>query len=291
MVKVDGRSPVAELPRVEAESGSPAAANPRAAARTVPGAADSYRPPTYVMTSGFGATQLRVIPDGASPPSQGEWIYKSEVDATQAMIQNILDGKGSVSVSETTPGWIFGLFAKDVPGFRSHVENDLRMLARTSIGRALINEISQHKHKVIIRPTTGGAMVKPDDEGAARKSPDGFGKGSGATVLLPIGQTDTSVVVYRKPMPIFERGKMTLPSTPSDTDEIAQPRFMTLAHELVHVHRGQRGAIEPKGLSRSDGYTNEEEYQAITGSDGFTENKVREAYGYPKRYGHFYRKK
>ncbi|MEC9464432.1 MAG: M91 family zinc metallopeptidase [Myxococcota bacterium] len=256
----------------------------------VPHDRDSYVAPTYVTVAGFGNEQLTVIADGADPPSQGQWIFKSEVAPTQAMLEGILNGTGNVCIDETTEGWLFGLFAKECPGFKGAIEKDLRYLARTPLGRQLLQEITNRDQKVVIRPTTSdkGGLVKPDSESKARKAGQTPGAGSGSTVLIPVDLRDDTFVVYRKPPPVFERGKMVIPEIPSENEEIPQPRFMTLAHELVHVHRGQRGLIEPKGSHRRDGYLNQEEFQTINGDYKFTENKIRRSFGLQARFGHFH---
>ena len=100
------------------------------------------------------------------------------------------------------------------------------------------------------------------------------------------------MVVYRRPQEDYSRHAMQRRSReyviPGKDDEIPQPRFMILAHELVHVHRAQRGVIEPKGSHRNDGYLNQEEYETIAGNSyKFTENKLRRSFGMPARFGHF----
>ena len=256
----------------------------------IPGSADRYVAPTYVMTSGFGKEQLRVIPDGAKAPESGQWIYKSEVSKTQAMLDGIMEGSGSLSIKETTKGWLFGLFSKEVTGFKARLEGDLRQLARTPLGRELLKDITSHSQKVVIRPTTGGALVEPESESGARKSSAGPGGGSGATVYLPAEQTDTSYVVYRKPMPIFQNGKNDLArcSQRNRRDRSAElhdtgPRTRPCPPRSTRLDRAQ-------GMKRTDGYTNEEEFQTIRGDYAFTENKIRKAFDLPARYGHFHHK-
>ena len=149
-----------------------------------PHAHDSFevpKAPTYVTIGGFGREQLQVIADGADPPQQGQWIFKSEVGPTQAMLDSILNGTGNVTIDETTTGWVFGLFAKECPGFKQAIEKDLRHLARTPMGREMLSEITSHENKVVIRPSTSGqgGLVKPDSESNARRSSSGPGSGSG----------------------------------------------------------------------------------------------------------------
>ncbi len=299
MVKVGNPNIVAgTTPRSQVSGDSATPSNPTSTGASggppvSPHANDSFeapKTPTYVTVGGFGREQLQVIADGAKPPEQGQWIFKSEVGPTQAMLDSIINGTGNVSIDETTTGWIFGLFAKECPGFKQAIEKDLRHLARTPMGREMLNDITSHENKVVIRPTTSGkgGLVKPDSESKARRSGSGPGVGSGSTVFSPNDLTDGTFVVYRKPAPIFRLGKMTIPKVPTENEEIAQPRFMTLAHELVHVHRGQRGLIEPKGSLRDDGYQNQEEFQTINGEYEFTENKIRRSFGLESRFGHFH---
>ena len=296
MVKIGGLSGVGvntPLGNVSDASSAPSTSDApitRSSPPPGPHARDTFVAPQYVTVGGFGHEQLSVIADGAEPPSTGQWIFKSDVAPTQAMIDGILNGTGSVSIDETTEGRLFGLFSKECPGFKAAIEKDLRQLARTPMGRQLLAEITSHDQKVVIRPTNSdkGGLVKPDSESKARKTGTAPGVGSGSTVLIPADLRDDTFVVYRKPPPVFERGKMVIPEIPSENEEIPQPRFMTLAHELVHVHRGQRGLIEPKGSHRKDGYQNQEEFQTINGDYQFTENKIRRSFGMQTRYGHFH---
>jgi len=244
----------------------------------------------YVATGGFGDEQLTVIEDGAKLPTQGQWILKSEVSSTQAMIESIVAGNGNVSIEETTEPWLFGLFYKTCPGFKEEIKKDLLKLVRTSMGRNLLKDIMEHDKPVVIRPTMSnqGGLVKPSDESNARRTHDQSGVGSGATVHIPHGLKDDTFVVYRKPPFMGFRRRSPEYEIPGKGEEIAQPRFMTLAHELVHAHRGQRGLIEPKGSNRNDGYLNQEEFQTINGDYTYTENKLRRAFGMPSRFGHFH---
>lgn len=244
----------------------------------------------YQTTCGFGDQQLQVIADGAARPIRGEWIYASEVKPAQALVEAILSGDTSLSVEETTKPWLCGLFFKRCPGFRNAIHADLLKLSRSPAGRQLLREISEHTKPVVIRPTTStkGGLVEPLNESKARRTPRKQGEGSGSIVHIPHDLKDDTFVVYRSPGFDYDTGRMRSGMDPSADDEIAQPRFIILGHELVHVHRAQRGALTPKGCHRRDAYHNLEEYETIAGEYKFTENRLRAAHGLPNRYGHFH---
>jgi len=248
--------------------------------------------PVHQSTNGFGAEQLTVISDGARRPMKGEWIYQSEVKPALELVEDILSGNTSLHVEEMTEPWLCGLIFRRCPGFKEAIEADLRKLSRSPIGRKLLLEIANHPSEVVIRPTTskGGGLVKPKSETKARRGRTKAGEGSGSTVYMPYGLKDDTYVVYASPGFDHETGKYRSPMSPGVDDEIAQPRFIVLGHELVHVHRGQRGTIAPKGWHRSDAYHNQEEYETIDGEYRFTENRLRSAHGLPERYGHFHHK-
>jgi hypothetical protein len=244
----------------------------------------------YQSTGGFGEEQIQVIADGAPQPLRGEWIYASEVKPAQALVEAILNGDTSLSVEETTQPWFCGLFFKRCPGFRDAIRADLLKLSRSPVGRSLLREITEHAKPVVIRPTTStkGGLVEPLNENKARRSPRKPGEGSGCVVHIPHGLKDDTFVVYRSPGFDYEKGKLRSGMEPTADDEIAQPRFIILGHELVHVHRAQRGGLTPKGCHRRDAYHNQEEFETIAGEFKFTENRLRTAHNLPNRYGHFH---
>ena len=166
-------------------------------------------------------------------------------------------------------------------------------LSRTPVGRKLLKEIAEHPKPVVIRPTTStkGGLVEPFNEHQARRTPHQLGKGSGSTVHIPYDLKDDTFVVYRRPGFDYDTGRMRDGMNPTEDDEIAQPRFIILGHELVHVHRGQRGKIAPKGSHRRDAYHNQEEFETINGDEALTENRLRRAHDLPNRYGHFHHRK
>ena len=249
--------------------------------------------PQYRTTNGFGQEQLQVIANGAPQPIRGEWIYASDVESAKALVESILNGDTSLSVEETTQPWFCGLFFKRCPGFREAIRKDLLKLSRSSIGRKLLKEIAENPKPVVIRPTTStkGGLVEPLNENKARRTPHKDGSGSGSVVHIPHDLKDDTFVVYRSPGFDYDTGRMRNGMDPSVDDEIAQPRFIILGHELVHVHRAQRGKITPKGCHRRDAYHNQEEYETINGEEQFTENRLRSAHGLPNRYGHFHHRK
>jgi len=253
---------------------------------------ERINPPRYRSTGGFGSEQLQVISRGAAQPIRGEWIYDDEVQATQELVDAIFTGDTSLSVEETTKPWFCGFFFKRFPGFRDAVRNDLLKLCRSSVGRRLLRQIAEHPKTVVIRPTTSkkGGLVEPLNERQARRSPRQDGRGSGSVVYLPHDLRDDTFVAFRSPG--FDENTRRLRSgmDPSREDEIAQPRFMILGHELVHVHRAQRGKLAPRGSHRRDAYHNQEEFETINGDGLFTENRLRAAHGLPNRYGHFHRR-
>ena len=260
----------------------------------------------HISTHLFGGKeQLRIIPEGVRPPSSGQWIAQKDVEPTLELIDNIMTGKSTVSVEESTKpsflDWLLpkvvsdfigSIFSRNCPGFKENMKQDLLHIARTPIGRELLQELTSGPFPVVIRPTMGsGGIVKPDDENRARRernSPNPS-RGSASTVHLPHDLTDQSMVVYRRPQIMdYSRRRGREYVIPTESDEIPQPRFMILAHELVHVHRAQRGVLEPKGSHRNDGYVNQEEFETIAGNSyKFTENKLRQSFGMPARFGHF----
>ncbi|MBT6178961.1 MAG: hypothetical protein HOI23_17085 [Deltaproteobacteria bacterium] len=244
----------------------------------------------YRSTNGFGTEQLQVIADGAPQPIRGEWIYASDVKPALALIDSILSGDTSLSVEETTKPWFCGLFFKRCPGFREAIRGDLLKLSRSPLGRQLLREIAEHTKPVVIRPTTStkGGLVEPLNESKARRTPRKQGEGSGSVVHIPNDLKDDTFVVYRSPGFDYDTGRMRSGMDPSTDDEIAQPRFIILGHELVHVYRAQRGQLTPKGYHRRDAYHNQEEFETIAGESRFTENRLRRAHGLPNRYGHFH---
>ena len=244
----------------------------------------------YRSTNGFGSEQLQVIADGAPQPIRGEWIYASDVKPALALIDSILSGDTALSVEETTKPWFCGLFFKRCPGFREAIRGDLLKLSRSPLGRQLLREIAEHTKPVVIRPTTStkGGLVEPLNESKARRTPRKQGEGSGSVVHIPNDLKDDTFVVYRSPGFDYDTGRMRSGMDPSTDDEIAQPRFIILGHELVHVHRAQRGQLTPKGYHRRDAYHNQEEFETIAGESRFTENRLRRAHGLPNRYGHFH---
>ena len=273
---------------------------PRLALRDASGSADlkpavrdtfeRVRAPLYRTTNGFGPDQLQVIADGAPQPARGEWIYASEVEPAKALIESIFNGDTSLTVEETTKPWFCGLFFKRCPGFRDAIRQDVEKLSRTPVGRKLLREIAENSKQVVIRPTTStkGGLVEPFNERHARRTPRQPSQGSGSTVHIPHDLKDDTFVVYRSPGFDYDTGRMRSGMDPSADDEIAQPRFIILGHELVHVHRAQRGNLTPKGCHRRDAYHNQEEYETINGQEEFTENRLRAAHGLPNRYGHFH---
>ncbi len=310
------------VPSVPADAAgeAPSAAPTGASSAETAGTADPFtsdrmdppiRPkvPTYITTHLFGGkAQLQVIPEGVKPPSSGQWIAQKDVQPTLELIDNMMTGQSTVSVEESTKptflDWLLPkavsdligkIFSRNCPGFKENIKEDLLHLARTPMGRELLKEITNNPFPVVIRPTMGsGGIVKPEDSNRARRERNSPhpSKGSGATVHLPHDLHDESMVVYSRPQEDYsrrgQRGRGREYVIPTEADEIAQPRFMILAHELVHVHRAQRGVLEPKGSHRNDGYLNQEEFETIAGNSyKFTENKLRRSFGMPARFGHF----
>jgi len=303
---VAGEAPTT-APSASSSAGTAGAANPFAS----DGMDAPIKPkiPTYICTGQFGGKeQLQVVPEGVKPPSNGQWIAQKDVEPTLELIDNIMTGKSTMSVEDSTKpsflDWLLpkvvsdfigSIFSRNCPGFKENIKSDLLHLARTPMGRELLKEITDNPFPVVIRPTMGsGGVVKPDDENRARreKNSPNPSKGSASTVHLPHDLHDESMVVYRRPQEDYarqgyQRGRQGY-VMPTESDEIPQPRFMILAHELVHVHRAQRGMIEAKGSFRNDGYVNQEEFETIAGhSYKFTENKLRQSFGMPSRFGHF----
>lgn len=260
--------------------------------------------PSYICTGAFGEhDQLSVIPEGVTPPQGGQWIAQKDLQPTLELLDNIMAGRTAVTVDDNTKPafmeWILPksiaefigkIFSRNCPGFRESIQKDLKQLARTPMGRELLRELTSSEFPVVIRPTTGsGGIVKPDSESRARRQGNTPSGGSASTVHIPRDLTDTTMVVYRRPsITDYSPRALRNPPNPTSEDEIPQPRFMILAHELVHVHRAQRGMIEPKGSHRSDGYLNQEEFETIAGNSyKFTENKLRQSFGMPSRFGHF----
>ena len=264
------------------------------------------RPFSY--TCDFGdRNPLRVIPHGAKTPSTGQWILADELEPTRELLENIMAGRKTLRVSELTqPSLLPGIlpkkiargmgrfFSRECSGFRQSIYEDIKLLARTPLGRELLRELSESEHSVVIRPTLGdGGRVKFDRDQNARRTktkPKGM-RGSGCTVYISRDLNDTSIVVYRKPIEEhLSSGQSQTLVLPTRVDEIPQPRFMILAHELIHAHRGQRGLLAPRGAHREDGYGTQEEFETIDSSDyKFTENKFRKCFEMPRRFGHFRR--
>jgi hypothetical protein len=137
----------------------------------------------------------------------------------------------------------------------------------------VIRQLFSASYPVIIQPwavpIVGGArtVFSPN----AHIGPGGFepGPGSGAAILVDPELRDDTTLVYD-----------------ADGNEIADPLFIILGHELIHARHATLGMIDLGGIVDPD-YPNVEEWLTIADTWNISENQIREEHGLPARDGHW----
>lgn len=213
-----------------------------------------------------------VIPDDSDPrqcifDSKGEIVAEKEFTTAAKVWKGVQDGTGRVKIVETD------LLKKETAGFKAMILTKIAMLMTKSTGRSLLLGLAAGGYDVTIRPSrkkiNGGGQATRGSEGSLEKK--GGEAGLGSTTMIEIDPTcsDTDNLVHDK-----------------DGNEIADPVFIFLGHELIHARHNQAGRNRTNQTAKNSKYTNAEEEQTIAAGDGMSENLLRAEHGLTARAGH-----
>jgi hypothetical protein len=168
-----------------------------------------------------------VIPDDANPDqcifdSKGEIIADKEFATAQKVWKSIQGGSGKLKILETD------LNGKATAGFKATMQPKVGLLMSRPKGRELMLGLAAGAHDVTIRPSTGkingGAQARRGGDGSLEKADGKAGVGSSTTVEIDPTCSDDDNKVYDK-----------------DGNEISDPVYIFLGHELIHARHNQEG--------------------------------------------------
>lgn len=213
-----------------------------------------------------------VIPNDFNPrqcifDSKGEIIAEKAFVAAQKVWKSIGDGSGKLKILETD------LNGVATAGFKAMMLPKVGLLMSRPKGRELMLGLAAGAHDVTIRPSTGringGAQARRGGDGSLEKADGKAGIGSSTTVEIDPTCSDDDNKVHDK-----------------DGNEISDPVYIFLGHELIHARHNQEGRNR-RGLAATDGkYSNREEEETIATGAGMNENELRAEHGLKARIGH-----
>jgi NleD-like pathogen effector protein (putative zinc metallopeptidase) len=161
---------------------------------------------------------------------------------------------------------------QDCPSFVDQVKADLNLVETNPIGKRLIEKIGKLSHKICIKYATNGRFCDPLIELAATTP----GKGCSSIIWYSLSEHGTSISYQCEP--------------------IQTPRFVDLAHELIHGYLNGRGKTAKSNHCDIIAWSNDREYQVIMGLPSkklknrtipkITENNFRIAQGLQQKFSH-----
>lgn len=160
-------------------------------------------------------------------------------------------------------------------GFQAKVLAQLGKLMSRPNGRQVVSAIILGSKKVTIRPLDdakdGAHAAAVSPEHASRAIDGKKGAGSDVVVGMDPDFTDDTIKAFD-----------------ADYNEIHQPVFATLGHELIHAKHATEGSLAPREQHPShEHYDDLEEEETIAGdSEGLSENAIRADHGLTPRFGH-----
>jgi hypothetical protein len=237
------------------------------------GTAVQRRPDKPVGThkkTDFGA--FWVVPDGTTPADakrgqKGELIEQTKLAAVEAVWNKIKDGSGSLTITETDDKG--GVHA----GFQASTLKRIGTLMAKPKGRELITTLTNSGKKCTIRPSSAKIGGGANTNAVGGFGPDkpsmmtGGTKGGGddAFVNLDPNVGDDDIKVHD-----------------AKGNEISDPVYIFLGHELIHATHIQTGEVDMTPVA---GYDIKEEQSTIA-TGALNENDLRDEHGLKKRYGH-----
>lgn len=234
-----------------------------------PGAPTAAPPPTPTgrhETTAYG--EYWVVPDSTTAPvqgAQGEQITESVFNRLKALWDRINAGSGKIKVIETDSA------GKAHGGFKASIIAKLGKLMSHPHGRRLVTELDDGGFNVTIKPSPGkllGGGSTSTTSDALEKTGGAAGKGAASTIEIDPAVTDTDIKVYD-----------------SGGNQISDPVYIFLGHEMIHAHHNQRGHNQTRQAATDAAYGNAEEQQTIS-TGGINENMLRSENGLDARVGH-----
>lgn len=236
-------------------------ARPAAAAEQAPAQAAAGPQP---QRGTFLDWAIMIVPDGyngAMPRTN--WIRASTKAHYEALYSQIAGGSTQLKIFETS-GSSHGHSNTSYPGFKDRVLRMIKRLLTVHPGRQLISGIANGGSEVWIRPSEREYIATTYSDSS---TDDRNGTGTGSIVYMDPTLNNSSIQAYD-----------------ARSNTIASPVYLILGHELIHARHNQLGTRDT--TARTDGYDDNEEYNAIAGGPGVTENQLRRSYGLGQRDGH-----
>ncbi|BDD12328.1 hypothetical protein FUAX_47600 (plasmid) [Fulvitalea axinellae] len=177
---------------------------------------------------------------------------------TRGLWQHLLQGRGPFKVN---PKQSAGLFAKELPGFRTGVMARVSKLLLTKTGTALLREISNGSHSVTISPHQERIPSIHFERDAIRPKSEPKGKNCSSQIYWPCNISENAFGVFDEYW--SPQATHTLPgaqTTQNDWSELGEavsedrskartghvlpePSFVLLGRMLKHASKAQRGMV------------------------------------------------
>jgi hypothetical protein len=227
---------------------------------------DDRPPPGRGLCTEFG--DYWIVPDSTTvcyANIQGEQITESAFRALQADWDKVKDGSGRIQITETDSSGV------QHGGFEASILQKIGLLMSAPTGRRLVQDLVNGSHAVTIRPSAapiyGGANAIRGSA-STLEGPDGTSGGGGTTIIqIDPSCSDTDIKVYD-----------------ASGNEIADPVFIFLGHEMIHARHNQEGHNRRNLPATDASYSNREEQETVEGA-GISENALRSEHGLPARHG------
>jgi hypothetical protein len=215
-----------------------------------------------------------VVPDGTKPADakvgqKGEVIEQAAFTKLEGAWTKIKDGSGKLAVIETDKNG--GAHA----GFKATVLPRLGTLMSKPKGRELITGLVNGGKKCTIRPAPGKVFG-----GAETNAVGGLGAGAPGVVTGGVagGGADSFVDLDASV------GDADVKVHDAAGNDIADPVYIFLGHELIHARHIAAGGVDMGAPSDASYGIKEEETTIATG--GLNENDLRDEHGLTKRHDH-----
>ena len=218
-------------------------------------------PPGRGLCTEFG--DYWIVPDDTVQcyDVEGEQITESDFAALEADWNTVKDNSGTIQITDTDSS------GNAHAGFCASILAKIGMLMSQPSGRQLIRNLLQGGQQVTIRPSVGmirGGATTSGQSMSVLENLDGTSGGGGGSIIeVDPNVSDTDIKVYD-----------------AAGNEISDPVFIFLGHELIHAQHNQAGHNKNRHSVAL------EEQQTISGGNGISENDLRAEHGLTARHGH-----